>query len=365
MAKLTKNTVPVIIAIIAALTLSGCSGFSTQDDQPKNQITTIEEALDALNENSARQGSASGSEVAESKPEAQQTKSPTNLVPSNPTIADYITFADFTESAAQIFLNTNPRAVTKEDLQTSCKGLNVTATTNVLGCFVTPPSRIYVFDILDDRLTDAEAVIAAHEMLHAVWYLELNNSERASLTTELQAYYNALPPTHFLRDRLALYSDSPSSIPTELHSILGTEAETLTPTLEAHYAKYFNDRRNVIRLANNSFRYMDSIAAEVKTKSQALADEKIVIDKTRSDLRLRNDILNQDVLEFNDRVNSGYYKDQSEYNRDRDALNLRKEQLNGDFAAFESKTEAYNALVKDFNNLVALNNELNEAIKTS
>jgi hypothetical protein len=373
MANLKRYRIPLTLAVVGALVLSGCTGLTPQDEIIPNQITTIDEALDALNQNGSSNADTDGEEnsVSEGSNGNGQQEAPANLnppatlVPSNPTIADYIAFADFTDMAEQIFLNTDPRAVTKTDLQTSCQGLNVTATTNVLGCFVTPPSRIYVFDILDERLVDAEAVVAAHEMLHAVWYLKLNNKERATLTTEMQSYYNTLPADHFLRARLALYSDSPESIPTELHSILGTEAENLPPALETHYAKYFNDRNNVLRLARNSFRYIDSIAAEIKAKSESLANEKIGIDETRNDLRLRNDTLNRDVLEFNDRVNSGYYTDQAQYNLDRDALNLRKDQLNADFATFESRTTAYNNLVKEFNSLVALNNELNEAIKTS
>lgn len=370
---LKRHGISVTLAVIGSIILSGCSGLTSQDEIIPNQITTIEEALDALNQNGSansgidgEQDSVSdGSNNSAQEEASTNLKPPTTLVPSNPTIADYIAFADFTDAAAQIFLNTDPRAVTKADLQASCQGLNVTATTNVLGCFVTPPSRIYVFDILDERLVDAEAVVAAHEMLHAVWYLKLNNKERTTLTAELQSYYNMLPADHFLRARLALYSDTPESIPTELHSILGTEAENLPAALETHYAKYFNDRNNVLRLARNSFRYIDSIAAEIKAKSQSLADEKVGIDETRNDLRLRNDILNRDVLEFNDRVNSGYYTDQSEYNTDRDALNLRKDQLNAEFAAFEIRTNEYNLLVQEFNSLVALNNELNEAIKTT
>jgi hypothetical protein len=373
MANIKRRGIPVILTVIASIILSGCSGLTSQDEIIPNQITTIDEALDVLNQNTGSnpdvdrgQNSVSDGSKSSGQQEAPANLiPPTTLVPSNPTIADYITFADFTDRAAQIFLITDPRAVTKEDLQTSCKGLNITATTNVLGCFVTPPSRIYVFDILDDRLVDAEAVIAAHEMLHAVWYLELNNKERSRLTGELESYYNKLPANHFLRARLALYADSPESIPTELHSILGTEAENLPASLETHYAKYFNDRKNVLRLARNSFRYIDSLAAEIKAKSESLANEKIGIDETRNNLRLRNDTLNRDVLEFNDRVNSGYYTDQPQYNADRDALNLRKDQLNGDFAAFEIRTTKYNNLVKEFNSLVALNNELNEAIKTS
>lgn len=363
-----KKSALVSLLLVAGFILSGCSPVEEQKELPPNQITTIEEALEALNGGES-QSNESSDNLSSLNPEVNldnQAKQPQKtLVPSNPTIEDYINFADFTDTAAQLFLSTDPRSVNKTQLSELCSQGNLNEGSNVLGCFVTPPSRIYIYDIPDDRLLDAEAVIAAHEMLHAAWYIDLNRQERNDLTVILKTYYDSLPLDHFLRARLSLYSDSPESEPTELHSILGTEANILPAILENHYSKYFNDRRKVVNLANNSFRYLDSLRLQMSSTVESLNLEKQRVEARRIELGTANETLNRDIETFNERVSSNYYTSQIEYNKDKDALDARQSTLGAEFEAYSLETDAYNLRIKEYNTLVALVNELNSALSAS
>lgn len=111
-----------------------------------------------------------------------------------------------------------------------------------LGCYYR--GRIYILRIQNDQLASEMAVVAGHELLHAVW-AELGRSERTKLAQQLERVYGSLNDTE-LDQRMDEYATSePGEQSNELHSILGTEQLQLPPTLEEHYARYFQHRQTV------------------------------------------------------------------------------------------------------------------------
>ena len=112
-----------------------------------------------------------------------------------------------------------------------------------LGCYYR--GRIYVLRIENDSLAPEMDVVTAHELLHAVW-TGLSAGERAKLKPELESIYRGLADKE-LDERMAGYAKTePGEETNELHSILATEYEELSPVLEEHYAKYFVDRHQVV-----------------------------------------------------------------------------------------------------------------------
>jgi hypothetical protein len=112
-----------------------------------------------------------------------------------------------------------------------------------LGCYYR--GRIYILRIDNAALASEMDVVSAHELLHAVW-ARMSSGERAELGRELQQAY-AKVQDEDLRQRMAGYAKSePGEETNELHSILATENSSLSPVLEAHYAKYFADRSLIV-----------------------------------------------------------------------------------------------------------------------
>jgi hypothetical protein len=112
-----------------------------------------------------------------------------------------------------------------------------------LGCYF--HGRIYVLQIDNQSLATEMDVVAAHELLHAVW-ATMSASERKSVGVELERVYAQMTDND-LKQRMASYAQSePGEQDNELHSILGTEYAHLSPPLEQHYAKYFTGRSQVV-----------------------------------------------------------------------------------------------------------------------
>jgi hypothetical protein len=112
-----------------------------------------------------------------------------------------------------------------------------------LGCYYR--GRIYVLRIENASLSPEMDVVSAHELLHAVW-AGLGNTERQKLTLALEAQYHNLDDKD-LNDRMHGYAASePGEEANELHSILATEYDRLSPELEAYYGKYFPQRVQIV-----------------------------------------------------------------------------------------------------------------------
>jgi hypothetical protein len=140
-----------------------------------------------------------------------------------------------------------------------------------LGCFYR--GRIFVLTIDNASLAPEMDVVASHELLHAVWS-GMGPAERDSLGKELERVYAGLTDPD-LRARMQGYAKSePGEEANELHSILGTEIAQLSPTLEAHYAKYFVNRMQVVKEHGNYQSVFDSRRSELEAELAAIRNEK-------------------------------------------------------------------------------------------
>src|SRR5690606_25698564 len=118
----------------------------------------------------------------------------------------------------RLFYVHNPELLNKVDFQGKCLH---TEETIVLGCYITN-SKIYVFDVSDERLHGVEEVTAAHEMLHAA-YDRLNAKEKTRIDGMLSEVFNQSTDERLKATVESYRKRDPSVVPNELHSIIGTE----------------------------------------------------------------------------------------------------------------------------------------------
>jgi hypothetical protein len=147
--------------------------------------------------------------------------------------------------------------------------------TIILGCYAPAKDKISIQEVEDIRLDGVMQVTAAHEMLHAVYH-RLAYTERKQLDQELAVVFSKLTDQR-IKDNIALYQQhDPKVVPNELHSILATEVEVLTPFLENYYQQYFTDRLAVVKYAKQSakpFAELMNEAGTIQARLQVLKTE--------------------------------------------------------------------------------------------
>ncbi len=228
----------------------------------------------------------------------------------------------------------------------------------VLGCYHSP-QRIYVYDVKDSRLEGIRPVTAAHEMLHAA-YDRLSQSERDRLHQLIDtALPNVLQTKSDLAERLKIYERiEPGEHYNELHSILGSEAESLPAELEKHYRQFFKDRRLIAGFASSYAKVFNDLKVNQGSLVEELKVLSIEISALSDEYNLEIQQLNSDIENFNSLAQtSGGFSSQAEFNAAKAALQARRDQL-------EAKRQAINGKVKLYNqkrdSLAALDVEVEE-----
>ena len=139
-------------------------------------------------------------------------------------------------------------------------------------------------------------MVAAHELLHVV-YGRLTRGERLAIDPELESarFENAV-----LEERLEVYAAVDEDTTNEVHSVLGTEFADLAPTLEAHYAEYF-DRSLVIDAFQ---RTLGDREDEIRTLKASIAEMEVRLDQIQAELDAQQAVgdiegYNANVARFN------------------------------------------------------------------
>jgi len=230
----------------------------------------------------------------------------------------------------------------------------------VLGCYY--QANIYVYAVTDERLAGTVEVTAAHEMLHAA-YERLTDDERERVDELVTQAIAAIPADDPVYADLALYPAD--QLADEWHSRLGTEFADLSPELEQHYARYFDDRAKVVELnvaANAAFRELqaqiDALVAEIDALDPALDARIAAYEAAVADF-------NSDVDSFNARADSGAFATQEQFDRERNGLVARSNALDAEYAAIDAQITYYNGLVAQLTALDADYADLYSALDSS
>ena len=260
------------------------------------------------------------------------------------------------------FLFYASRPVVADDIAFDAVCSNREAGFGILGCYLPRSKTMYLYDVMDDRLAGIEEVVAAHEMLHAVWD-RLSDDERSRLEVLLEAEATRMADNAEFTARFEFYAKTqPGERANELHSIIGTEFATISGELEAHYAEYFLDRSQIIALHEQSNAVFLAQQAQIEALIVQLDALRASIETVYANYNAGFDALNADISEFNDRADGGVYSSQAEFAADRDELLARQVALDSVFAGIDSQTADYDQLAAQLDALNAEVDSLNDSI---
>jgi hypothetical protein len=245
----------------------------------------------------------------------------TTAVPVAADVADLVATTTMTDRARRIFVAARPAIEDPATFGTNC-GLDSAADapgqsrTHTQGCYVAGRIHLLAPDRAEAR--DLLYVVAAHELLHAV-YASLPTADRTRIDAELDA---ARAGNERLEERLKPYGGGPT-LTNEVHSILGSEFESLSPALEAHYAQFFANRAAVVAARQRTLGAREDEIRRLRADIDDLDARMAALRDTQAQLRAAGDFprYNASVPVFNGLV--------ARYNAEIEALNAQIDEYNG------------------------------------
>lgn len=279
-------------------------------------------------------------------------------------ILSYIDRTEMSDRGEFLFKASQPVVQAGEDFNETCAAEE--EGTGVLGCYLPATRTILLFDVTDERLDGIEEVVAAHEMLHAAWD-RMSAEERDALAPLLEAEATAREDDAAFVERMAVYERvEPGERLNELHSIVGTELDGISPALEAHYTEFFTDRAPVVALHITS----NGVFVELEKKTEALVAEMDALQEgIDADYKKYNagfDQLNKDVDAFNVKANRpGGFATQYQFDQERAALMARQDSLEALYASIDKRAGQYEAKLEELKKLNAQAAELNVGINVT
>lgn len=264
----------------------------------------------------------------------------------------------FTGTGERVFYATSPQIQDRDQFNTNCQSTERTAA--ILGCYF--KDKIYLYNINNKELDGTLEVTAAHEMLHAA-YQRLNMFERGHVEEMVQAEYQKVKDEPGIKQIMQYYKQAePGEEVNELHSIIGTTVATLSPELEAYYARYFENRAAVVELNTAYNRVFDDLKRQSGVLQDKITKEN---EALKSDMAIyETDLqqLNIDIESFNVRAKSGSFVSRSAFGTARSSLTARVDDLNARRDDLNARVAAYNADVESLNALSVKATKLNESL---
>jgi hypothetical protein len=218
----------------------------------------------------------------------------------------------------------------------------------VLGCYYA--GNVYVYAVTDERLAGTVEVTAAHEMLHAA-YERLSPEERERVDTLVEQAIAEIPEDDPVFDDLELYA--PAQHADEWHSRLATEFADLSPELEEHFARYFDDRAKVVELHVQATALFNELRAQIEALVEEIDALDPVLDRRIAKYEAAIDDFNADVDSFNARAANGSFSSQQQFDQERAALVSRGAALDREGDALDDEIDRYNGLVEELTALDA------------
>jgi predicted nucleic acid-binding Zn-ribbon protein len=259
------------------------------------------------------------------------------------------------------FYESQPALESNQDFNSKCARQE--QSTAILGCYT--GSHIYIYNVTDPKIDGIREVTAAHEMLHAA-YARMSDTERTQVNALLEAEYAKLKDNKDFAERMAFYARTePGERDNEFHSIIGTEVASISPALEAHYKKYFDDRSKVVQLHTQ----YSSVFNDLQSRSQQLSDQLTTlgdtIEKSSASYNVNVIQLNKDIVAFNARANNNGFSSQADFQRERAALVARAAQLDTQRSTINDDVATYNKLRQELASIASQSDALNRSIDSS
>ncbi len=256
-----------------------------------------------------------------------------------------------------LFYASQPTLDGTQSFNTECT--RIEDSTAIFGCY--KDSRIYIYNITDEKLDGVREVTAAHETLHAA-YARLSSSDKEAINTLVETEYKKLKTDNDFQKIIEYYdSAEPGQRDNELFAIIGTEISDIDSKLEKYYSRYFSDREKVITLNDKYSSVFEALEQKADTLSNELDSlyKTITAEKTQYEADVKT--FNSDVSAFNSKTFYSY----SEYNTELAELRSRETTLNNTKASINNEIVEYNNLLSEYNSIISQSKELYKSIDSS
>lgn len=273
-------------------------------------------------------------------------------------VAAHVTRLALTEHGRFLYYASQPQIDTSEGFAKSCPAHEGEDGYGILGCYLPADKTIFLYHVTDNRLDGTEEVTAAHEMLHAAWD-RMSTERRADLASLLEAEYAMRTDDALFAERMSIYARiEPGEHANELHSIIGTELQSISPELEEYYATYFTDRSIVTSLhasANAVFVQIKSRTDELIASMDELRDG---IESDYATYTSRYDQLNSDVQNFNRRNVWTSRDEEVALIAERASIIERQSSLDDLYSSIMSRSDIFDSLMEELESLNSLRSDL-------
>jgi uncharacterized protein YukE len=272
-----------------------------------------------------------------------------------PDIAAMAAKTMMTDVAKRIFYVNQPTIENRKSALNLCKASEHTI---VLGCYITTKG-IFLQAVTDPRLDGVMEVTAAHEMLHAA-YQRMSLLQQSQLNQKLRSALAQLQNPRILKLIDSYNQQDPSSVDSELHSMLGTEVRALTSELEAHYRQYFTDRAQVVALSERYEGVFTAIRNKTKSLNQQLTSLRSELNRLDAQVKQEAQAVESERSDLKAAIltnpNSDYRTRVATFNQQVQSYNLLVSQL-------KAQTATYNQMVTEHDSLALEEKSLVESLE--
>ncbi len=226
----------------------------------------------------------------------------------------------------------------------------------VFGCFGYGTLRILRIDRPD--LAPVMIVSAAHEMLHGA-YQQLDHAERKRIDAELERVYADLDDPHLTAIVREYAKSEPGHRHSELHSLLATQVDTLSPALERYYRRFFRDRGKVVA----AFHSYDQVFTVLEQRHDELKAQLDSFPAQLDDVRAQVEAAKARTVDLTSQIDDLRAEGRiAESNELVGPQNAAAAQTNALIAQGRTLLDQYDSLIAQYNQLVATANEVYDAI---
>lgn len=268
---------------------------------------------------------------------------------------------ELTDEGRRIFRSARPVLEGSEAFNAHCDSHNLEVA--LLGCYT--GGQIYVYEVTNQELVDANKVTMAHELLHATW-LRMNERERQKVT-ELMGQVDAANTAEWEQEELEAYADKdPEVLIEEKYTRIGTKIRDLPEELERHYARYFQNRAKIVGFYENYQAPFTKLKSETEKLGAEIVEERAAIATDRSAYETKLENLNQAIQKFNRCANTaGCFTSDAVFQSQKNTLNAEQTNLDAERLSLNSRIDQTNAKLVEYQQNLRTLGELNDAMNSN
>lgn len=266
-----------------------------------------------------------------------------------------------TDVGQRIFQASRPALEESEAFNEHCDSHSLEIA--LLGCYT--DGRIYVYEITNSELTDANKVTMAHELLHAAW-LRMDTGERQKVT-ELMGQVAEANTTEWEEEELGAYAKEDAAVLTEeKYTRIGTKVRELPEELEQHYAKYFRDRSKIVEFYENYQAPLTKLKTATEQLGTEIVAERAAIVTDREKYEAELEALNQAIRKFNNCADTmGCFTSDTVFQAEKNALTARQASLDNERESLNNRIDQANAKLVEYQQDLRTLGELNNAMNSN